>query len=88
MTFESKFPRTIFVNQKGLVGQTYHIESELEELWDTLTLPDIARIAEEAVDLLHSVETLLHILAEKHGVDLDAVCAAVIEKNRARGYYS
>ena len=42
----------------------------------------------KAVDLLHSVETLLHILVEKHGVDLDAVCVAVIEKNKKRGYYN
>jgi len=88
MAFEFRFPRTKFVDEKGIVGQTYHIESELEEVWDAETLPDMQRIAEEIVDLSHSVETLLRILAEKHGVDLEAVCAAVIEKNKARGYYS
>jgi len=46
MSFEFRFPRIKFVEQKGLVGQTYHIESELEELWDTLTLSDIERSAE------------------------------------------
>lgn len=87
MSFNFNFPRARFVDENGIVGQAYHVESELSEVWETVTLPDILRTAEEAMDLLHSVETFLHILAEKHGVNLDVVSSSVILKNQARGYY-
>lgn len=81
------FPRAIFVNKNGIVGQCFHIESELRELQESITEPDIFHTAEEAIDLLHSIETLLRILEEKHGVDLNDVGDYVQAKNKRRGYY-
>ena len=81
------FPRTKFVDKNGIFLQLEHIESELKELIDAYWNDPIARVAEEATDLFHSVESLRRILQEKHGINLTEVDRLVTEKNRARGYY-
>ena len=81
------FPRTKFVDENELIPQMMHVESELVEVWETITAEDKTRTAEEALDAIHSLETLLGILEEKHGVDVAAVALYVEEKNQARGYY-
>ena len=84
-----RFPRAKFVSDNGIIGQTSHVETELVELkYELFNSPDIAPVAEEAMDLHHSTETLLRILEEKHGVDIFAVSRMVEDKNRARGYYA
>lgn len=82
------FPRTKFVDENGLFQQLNHIQSEIKELFDAYFNEPSGRIAEEAFDLIHSVETLLHKLEEEYGVNLDAVRDHVRSKNAARGYYS
>lgn len=87
-----RFPRTRFVDELDFCRQLKHVRSELDEVWQELErlYPDLAdpvRVGEECVDLLHSVETLLRILQEKHGVDVGALSAAVRMKNYNRGYY-
>ena len=77
-----------FIKLNGLYSQIEHIQSELKELIDAFFHEPSGRVAEEAFDLIHSVETLLLILEEKHGVVLDAVRDHVKSKNAVRGYYS
>ena len=84
-----RFPRAKFVTDNGIIGQTSHVETELVELkYELFNSPDITPVAEEAMDLHHSTETLLRILEEKHGVDLLVISRLVEDKNRARGYYA
>lgn len=84
-----RFPRAKFVTENGIIGQTAHVETELVELkYELFNSPDITPVAEEAMDLHHSTETLLRILEEKHGVDLLVISRMVEDKNRARGYYA
>jgi NTP pyrophosphatase (non-canonical NTP hydrolase) len=82
------FPRTTFADKNGLWEQLNHIQSELKELFDAYFNEPSGRVAEEAVDLVHSVETLLHILEERYGVNVDYVRDHVKAKNQTRGYYS
>lgn len=82
------FPRTVFVDQNGLFAQLNHIQSELGELFEAYFTEPTGRVAEEAMDLVHSVETLLHILEERYAVKLDYVRDYVESKNAARGYYA
>lgn len=82
------FPRTKFVDENSVEAQLIHVESEQAEVWEAYKDGDMERTAEEALDLIHSAETLLGILAEKHGVDVAAVALYVEEKNQKRGYYT
>lgn len=81
------FPRTKFVTSNGLHAQIAHISSEIAEVNDAFHNEPIERVAEELVDLYHSVETALRIIDERY-VCLDAVAEKVAEKNMRRGYYS
>ena len=85
--FVFNFPRIKFVDENGIIKQLSHIRSEVDEIEASAYTPDIQHTALEAMDCLHSAESLLRILAEKHGIDLAAIRAAVEEKNRVRGYY-
>lgn len=82
-----QFPRTKFVDDNGIATQVNHIKSEAKEVEQSVFCPDIFHTAEEIYDCLHSCETGLRILEEKHGIDLDDVRDHVEAKNRARGYY-
>ena len=81
-----RFPRTLFVNN-GLFDQVKHVRSEAFEAVDAYMKPDIAHLAEELFDVIHSAETGLRILDERYEVDLIAIEALVLEKNARRGYY-
>jgi len=81
------FERTKFVDENGLWEQLNHIQSEVREVFDAYFNEPTGRVAEEAMDLIHSVETLLHILEERYAVDLDCIRDHVRSKNTARGYY-
>lgn len=82
------FPRSRFTNNPPYI-QLQHIKSELEELDQAYMVEiDINRVAEEAMDLIHSVETLLRILEIRFDIDVDRIKTMVIGKNQARGYYN
>lgn len=85
-TYKPSFPRTKFADENEIWQQTEHVISEAEEADDASTW-DYANTAMELLDVIHSAETALFILAEKHGVDLSAIKRQVIEKNQSRGYY-
>lgn len=82
------FPRTIFVDQNGLVGQVLHMATEQEEIEQVMLTPDIQHTAEEVMDKYHSCETALRILQEKYGINLNDLRRRVVRKNYARNYYS
>jgi hypothetical protein len=65
------FPRTRFVDEKGIAGQMRHIGSELNEFKRELAAQDMQAAMIELLDLRHSVETAIRILQEKYGVDAD-----------------
>jgi predicted HAD superfamily Cof-like phosphohydrolase len=80
------FPRTKFVETASIDRQVSHVASEAAEA-DEAVLGDKDLLAMELMDVIHTAEGALMILDEQHGVDLDAVQAAVIKKNMERGYY-
>ena len=87
--FRTVFPRTKFADENDINKQAYHAGTEVGEVINAYQNKEgLERYAEEICDLIHSAETLLHILAEKHGVDVAAIQRQVVEKNRGRGYYS
>lgn len=82
------FPAVNFVSN-SLYAQITHLESEMNEVTEAYFTPGgIDHLAEELCDVIHSAETALRILADRYGVDVLVVLAAVIEKNRIRGYYA
>lgn len=94
-------PRTRFVGGVDISEQYQKIGEEYRELGgelddvlyagfpiDDLLQRDLDTITHETVDLLQTVQTLLRVLAEKHGVDVQKVIIDVIDKNRQRGYYA
>lgn len=81
------FPRTKFVDIKGLYGQVEHIASEAEESHRASMTPDVFHTAMEIMDCLHSCETALRICQEKYKVNLHEVRREVEKKNDDRGYY-
>jgi len=67
--------------------QLSKVHEEFNEVTDAYFSEETPeRLAEELMDLNHSVEQALRRL-EVIGVDLNAVKRGVIEKNDARGYY-
>ena len=81
------FPRTIFVNQNGLVAQVRHMATEQVEIEASMLTPDIHHTAEEIMDLYHSCESCLRILQEKYGINLIQLRRDVERKNTIRQYY-
>lgn len=82
------FPRTRFVDENCICNQAEHIGSEQTEIVSSMFTPDIEHTAEEVMDCLHSCETALRILQEKHNINLSKVRCEVERKNFDRGYYS
>ena len=80
------FPRTKFVSENGLTQQFIHICTEVKEIKEAHEQEPIERVAEELVDLYHSVETALRIIDERY-IDINKVFEQVAEKNMRRGYY-
>lgn len=84
-----RFPRAKFVDENTVFEQGIRVHDEIYEVLDELSALNIDyfKAAVEAWDVIHAVETQLRILAESHGVDIEAAKVAVIQKNQARGYY-
>ena len=82
------FPRTRYVDTNGVYDQMKHMRSEMEEVSMAFySEPEIDRLAEEALDLIHSCETMLRILQERRGVNVWEVAIKLEAKNAERGYY-
>jgi DNA-binding Lrp family transcriptional regulator len=54
---------------------------------DNDLLAAVSKSDEEAVDVFHAAETLIRIKFAGREKELDRVIAAVVEKNKKRGYY-
>lgn len=78
------YPNTKFSEINTLDMQFDHVKEEFVKASKTEGLGDRD---EELADLEHSIQTYWDIRA-KQGIDVDAVRQAVIEKNRAKGYYA
>jgi len=81
------FNRTKYIDKNDIVEQLEHMASELREIKQELFAADIPRLAEETVDLYHSCESMMRILEEKYGIDINGVVKEVKIKNEKRGYY-
>lgn len=81
------FPRAKFVDDNGICGQVFHLETEIAEAKAELHNPDIIPLAMEIADILHAAETAMRILEEKYGVNQRSIMELVYQKNDARGYY-
>ena len=80
------FPQDTAHRERGLMGDMKDAAGELIEASFELGYESLEKAAMEAMDVAHVIESVLR-KTEECGVDLDEVKAAVIEKNRARGYY-
>jgi len=78
------FPRVKYVDTNTIEEQLDHVRSEINEIEREQTID--AQFA-EALDLLHSTETLVRIYLDK-GMNYEQGRARVIAKNIARGYYN
>lgn len=81
------FPRIKYADTNTAEEQLEHIKSECLEIIERIDNGDFQGLTEEIIDRMHSSESWLRIVSERHGVDVDAEIEKVIEKNRARGYY-
>lgn len=81
------FPKTRYADINGIVDQATHIYSEALEVQQAVFASDMNHTAEEIMDCLHSCETALRILHEKHAVNLSVLRRNVERKNMERGYY-
>ena len=83
-----RFPATRFVQENGFWTQLKHVKSEIVEIENTSITKFPGMTAEEILDAIHSLETLLRI-CEKENPNLcvEDVAANVERKNKARGYY-
>lgn len=86
-TFTFNFPRVKFCDSNGIMNQLAHIRSEVAEVTEAAYTPDIHHTAIEAMDCLHCVESLLRILREKYGINLNEIRRETEAKNRERKYY-
>jgi NTP pyrophosphatase (non-canonical NTP hydrolase) len=79
------------VDVNVITEQLCHLESELDEIDSAIYRAGSGNdtyehVAEEVADLMQSCATMLYILREQHGVNLDETVKRVQEKNRDRGY--
>jgi hypothetical protein len=70
---------------RGIELRIQKVKDELEE-FELAENPE--EKDEEAIDVLHSVETLLRKQFEGREEILDGIVARVFHKNSARGYYA
>lgn len=68
--------------------QISHVKEELGEFEDEINADQMELAAEELIDLFHTVEWLMRMFIKKTGIDLYPILEKVLEKNKARGYYS
>lgn len=81
------FPRSKFADTMTPYMQATHVLSEVKELAEEIANDNWQAAVLEAYDVIHSVETLLFILAEQKEIDVSKSRHAVWLKNYARGYY-
>lgn len=86
MTRVRQFPLARRFSGSKPIQQFMSILNEAYEVSDALIAGDLDHAAIETWDVIHSCETMLHIL-EVQGVDVQAAHAAVELKNAERGYY-
>lgn len=86
LNWEYRFPE--LANTPTTHYQTVKIVEEAVEIQKAVFDWGFASDAAiEAMDVIHAAETLLRRLEWDFGVDLDEAYAAVVAKNRERGYY-
>jgi hypothetical protein len=98
MQLNRLYPRCKFADKNTLQEQLVHIRSELREVNQAMRKLRMARnpkphlvdrLLEELHDLSHSTQTMMDIVVRDYpGADPQAIWLAVIEKNKARGYYN
>ena len=82
------FPATKFVRLNSIPEQAFHVLSEAKEINDSLTGSDIKHTAREALDCIHSCETLLRKIQIKHpNINLQELRRDVERGNFERQYY-
>lgn len=85
------FLRTKFADKNTIWQQYFHLVSEVFELGRAILAAkfngDWNHVADEAVDVQGSSDTLLHIAMEKHGADSHGAYTRVTIGNTIRGYY-
>lgn len=81
------FPEARFARELSIEQQVAHLFSEVDEVAEHG--PEISReMLLEAMDLLHSCETLFRIVERVYGPDyVDQMRLETIGKNAGRGYY-
>lgn len=90
--YEYQFPAMRKLDEWSFGDQVAKVSFETSELVEALLCAEgdmndiLYNVAEEALDVIHSAETLLRIL-EKHGISAGTMRERVIDKNDRRGYY-
>lgn len=83
-----RFPRAKFASENDLRQQIGHAGSEFAEIIEAMTdMEPMENVAAEICDAIHSLETALRIMQERHGISVRDMIIAVEIKNRQRGYY-
>ena len=80
------FPKVKFADENTPEKQIQHIYSEMVEFMREYNNGKKGLLDEELMDCWHSIETYFRI-RQRQGIDIAAVHAAVVKKNRDRGYY-
>lgn len=92
MRYEYQFPAMKKIDEWNFGDQISKISFETSELIEALlctegNIDDILdNVAKEAMDVIHSAETLLRILDKRH-VNIDSIYEGTIDKNEKRHYY-
>jgi len=74
-----RFPRAVFVDRNNLRKQLDHVMSELLEVITAYDAGEpAARVMEELIDAIHSLETACRIMQELYAVDVAALSAAMV----------
>jgi hypothetical protein len=79
---QSLYPRLKFVDENSIDEQLDHIREEFVEVMKAEGLGDRDM---ELADLEQAIQTYF-FMREKKDIDINAVRAAVVAKNKARGY--
>lgn len=92
MRYEYQFPAMKKLDEWSFGDQITKITFETSELVEALLCTEgnmdeiLETVAKEAMDVIHSAETLLRIL-EKRNIKIDGIYEKTIEKNEKRHYY-
>lgn len=92
MKYEYQFPAMKKLDEWSFGEQITKVTFETSELVEALLCTEgnmdeiLENVAKEAMDVIHSAETLLRILEKRH-VKIDSIYEGTIEKNKKRHYY-